>query len=206
MMREEDTADGEWRARQLTVDRLRDAVHAVESKDPVFIDIEAEKDRTAVRHRALRLLDHRSRSRQELDRRLGDLEFPAGVVADVLDDLERVGLIDDETFAYEWVRQRHRRRGKSRDVLDRELRDKGVAPELRIRALDQIAEADERAMALHLARKKAQTTVACAPRERADRDRALRRILGVLGRRGFPQGMSMELAREALEERISELS
>ena len=206
MTGEECTAGGDRGERKATVDRLREAVHAVESGDSGFIDIGVEKDRAAVRHRALLLLDHRSRSRRELDRRLRDLGFPAGLIADVLDDLERVGLIDDGTFAHEWVRQRHRRRGKSRDVLDRELRDKGVAPELRSRPLDQIAESDERAMALHLARKKARTTVTQVPRDRRDRDRALRRILGVLGRRGFPQGMSMELAREALDERISEIS
>ncbi|WP_323374302.1 regulatory protein RecX [Corynebacterium pygosceleis] len=194
------------RQRELTVDQLRAAVSTLESRNGSgFIDIEAEKDLAQVRHRALLLLEHRSRSRRELDRRLGDLGFPPGVVTDVLDDLERVGLIDDESFAVEWVRQRHRHRGKSREILDRELKEKGVAPDIRGRALGQIAESDERDMALTLARKKARTTVTEVPEARADRDRALRRILGVLARRGFPQGMSMGLARQALDERITEL-
>ena len=205
-MREQCTADGDHGDQRLIVDRLRTAVAAVESESSGFIDIEAEKDRAKVRHRALLLLDHRSRSRHELDRRLRDLEFPAGVISDVLDDLERVGLLDDGAFAYEWVRQRHLRRGKSREVLDRELREKGVDAELRDRALGQIEESDERAVALQLARKKARTAVTRAPLDRAARDRALRRVLGVLARRGFPQGMSMELARLAIEERISEIS
>ncbi|WP_370914292.1 MULTISPECIES: regulatory protein RecX [unclassified Corynebacterium] len=188
-----------------TLDCLRELVAAVGADCPGAIDSEDEKARAQIRHRALLLLDHRSRSRHELTERLQQLDFSPGLVSDVLDDLQRTGLIDDRNFATEWVRQRHHRRGKSRALLENELRDKGVDAGIRVEALGQIAEADEQEMAMRLARKKARTTVPRIPEDRRARDKALRRILGVLARRGFPHEMSMEVADTALDERISEL-
>lgn len=80
-----------------------------------------------VRSRALRLLDHRARSKQELRDRLLEAEFPQASVDTVIADLVENGLIDDRRFAEEWVRQRRTRRGKSRRVLREELRRKGVS-------------------------------------------------------------------------------
>ena len=151
------------------------------------------------------LLDQRSRSRQELYDRLVQAEFDPEVVDEVLDDLAHAGLINDAAFAAEWVRQRHKRRGKSRSVLDRELREKGVSQEDRDEALAQIDAADEEAMARALAEKKARS-VKSVPADRKEREKALRRIVGVLARRGFNEGMSLNIAISALEERCEELS
>lgn len=119
-----------------------------------FFDREAEEAKSKVRSRALGLLDQRSRSRQELYDRLVQAEFAPEVVDEVLDDLAHAGLINDVVFAAEWVRQRHKRRGKSRSVLDRELREKGVSQEDRDEALAQIDSADEEAMARALAERR----------------------------------------------------
>lgn len=169
-----------------------------------LFDHEAEEAKAAVRRRALLLLDARARSRHELRGRLVDLEFDPVVIDDVLDDLAGVGLLNDAVFAHEWVRQRHARRGKSAWVLDRELRDKGVAAGVRAEALEQIDPADEEQMARSLAEKKARS-VRTAPADRAESDKMLRRIVGVLARRGFNQGMSLRIAREALAARVEEL-
>lgn len=169
-----------------------------------LFDHEAEEAKAAVRRRALLLLDARARSRHELRARLVDLEFDEAVIDDVLDDLAGVGLLNDAVFAHEWVRQRHARRGKSARVLDRELRDKGVDAGTRADALEQIDPADEEAMARQLAAKKARS-VKAAPADRAAHDKELRRIVGVLARRGFNQGLSLRIAREALDERVAEL-
>lgn len=171
---------------------------------PSLFDYEAEEAKAAVRKRALGLLDQRARSRHELTQRLLQAEFPAEVVDSVVDDLAEVGLINDQLFAFEWVRQRHARRGKSTRVLEQELSDKGVDPATRTEALAQIDSEDEAVMARMLAAKKARG-VKHAPADRAERDKTLRRIVGVLARRGFPQGMSLNIAREALDHRIAEL-
>ncbi len=170
-----------------------------------LFDHEAEEAKAAVRRRALLLLDVRARSRHELRGRLLDLEFDPVVIDDVLDDLAGVGLLNDAVFAHEWVRQRHARRGKSARVLDRELRDKGIDAGTRSDALEQIDPSDEEQMARSLAERKARS-VRDIPADRSESDKVLRRIVGVLARRGFNQGMSLRIAREALEERVSQLS
>lgn len=189
------------------LEQLRQALEAYEKGEAEggLFDREAEEAKSKVRSRALGLLDQRSRSRQELYDRLVQAEFAPEVVDEVLDDLAHAGLIDDAAFAAEWVRQRHKRRGKSRSVLDRELREKGVSQEDRDEALAQIDAADEEAMARALAEKKARS-VKSVPVDRKERDKALRRIVGVLARRGFNEGMSLNIAISALEERCEELS
>ncbi|MDO5453769.1 MAG: recombination regulator RecX [Corynebacterium sp.] len=185
--------------------RLREALEQYSpAEEGGLFDREAEEAKAQVRKRALGLLDQRARSREELRGRLIDAEFDPDVVDEVLDDLQRSRLLDDAAFAYEWVRQRHARRGKSARVLDRELREKGVAAALRAEALEQIDEADEEATARTFAEKKARS-VKTAPVDREDYNRELRRVVGVLARRGFDGGMSMRLAREALDARIAEL-
>lgn len=193
--------------------KLQNALDAYAAgSGPGLIDHEYEKAAVKVRERALRLLDQRSRSRHELRERLLDPrrvkegeDGPAPeLVDDVLDSLARSGLIDDEAFAREWVRQRFERRGKSSSVLRRELKEKGVSPADRENALELIDEDDERELASELARKKART-VKDIPADRAERDKELRRIVGVLARRGFPQSMSLQIAKDALNERCAEL-
>lgn len=170
-----------------------------------IIDVDEEAAKAPVRARALRLLDQRSRSRAELrERLLRNEEWAPEVVDRVLDDLAAAHLLDDAHFAHEWVRQRARRRGKSRKVLDMELKEKGVAPHLREEALEQVTDDDESAVARALAEKKART-IRSVPSDRAGRDRDLRRVVGVLARRGFGQGMSMSIARAALDDRYAEL-
>ena len=164
-------------------ERLARAVAALEAAaagaNPILDEAE-EEAKVAVRERALGLLDQRARSRAELRRRLQDKDFDADVIDSVLDDLAGAGLIDDE------------------------LERKGVGAGERAAALDQIDPEDERERALTLARKKARS-VREAPADRRERDKALRRIVGVLARRGFPEGMSLALARQALDERLEEL-
>lgn len=191
--------------KQEKVEALKQAIENFQPRGE-FLDPVLEEHKAKVRHRALLLLDHRARSRHELRERLVSLELVPdnSIVDEVLDDLTRSKLIDDATFAEEWVRVRHERRGKSRRVLDKELRDKGVAQPLRQAALEQVDDEDEEAVARRLAEKKARS-IKNIPEDYAERDKMLRRILGVLARRGFSQSMSMRIARAALAQRIEEL-
>lgn len=189
------------------VARLRRALAAAErgADGSGIVDLDRERAKAPLRARALRLLDQRARATEELRRRLAeDDDAPAELIAEVLADLRSAGLLDDAAFAAEWVRQRARRRGKSRRVLDRELRDKGVAAADRDAALDQVDDAEEEATAAAVAAKRA-AAIRRAPADRAERDRDLRRVLGALARRGFPQEVAMRRARAALADRYAEL-
>ena len=182
---------------------LQKALEEYSGAEPL-IDENREQALSRIRERALLLLDSRARSRQELRDRLVKAEFEPELVDEVLDSFQRNGLVDDLTFAREWVRQRFERRGKSAAMLDVELQRKGVGEADRAEALSAIDRDDERAVARALATKKAKQ-VKRIPEDRQQRDKELRRIVGVLARRGFNSGMSLELAREALDERCAEL-
>lgn len=188
---------------------LQAALEAYEAGEgQPLIDPELEHARAKVRERALRLLDQRSRSRHELRERLiGNTRgvnaaegFEPELVDDVLDAFERAGLIDDELFACEWVRQRFERRGKSSAVLDLELKRKGVGDAARAVALEQISDDDEAELGLSLARKKARS-ITSVPEDRLQRDKELRKIVGVLARRGFGEAVALSVGRRALDER-----
>lgn len=181
---------------------------ALESYDPAagtgLFDAAAEERKAKVRNRALNLLDHRARFRSELRTRLLGLEFDEDTVEEVLDDLQGTGLLNDELFAREWVRSRAQRRGKSRMVLNRELQQKGVGPEHRAQALAQISDDDEEARARAIAQKKARS-LRSIPETYEEQQKELRKIVGMLARRGFNQGMSLRIARVALNQRVDEL-
>ena len=157
-----------------------------------------------VRLRALRLLDHRARSEQELRDRLLDAEFPQASVDTVIADLVDSGLVDDRRFAEEWVRQRRTRRGKSRRVLREELRRKGISTADCDHALAVVSDDDEQELARHVAQDRARR-IRTVPADRKEKYAHLRRITAALTRRGFPAGMSQRIAQDVVEERGTEL-
>jgi len=190
------------------IDRLRRGVSEVgQGQAGAVVDRELEKKLAPLVAKATRLINHRDRSEAELRHRLTEAleegEEPRlvdTVVSRCLDN----GMLDDERFAHEWVRQRQHNQKKSVSVLRRELRDKGVAPSVIEDALGQVTEEDQQDILQALVTKKA-GTVKTVPADRAEYDKALRRIVGVAARRGFPAGAGMDAARAALDARISEL-
>lgn len=134
---------------------------------------------------SLRLLAARARSRSELADRLHRKGYGESVVAALLDDLERAGLLDDADFASQWVYFRHRDGARSRRALGAELRDKGVDADVIDDALSQITDDDEYARAGALVRR----TLARRGQPAADDAdavrRAQRRLLGMLARKGY---------------------
>lgn len=192
-------------AKERKLEQLRAALDHYERHGSDLFDHQAEDAKRQVRHRALLLLDQRARSRHELQERLVSLDFDIRVIADVLDELEQSRLVNDHDFAMEWVRQRHELRGKSRSVLDQELQRKGISPEHRAAALEQVDDDAEYDCARELAAKKTRQ-ITKPPADYAEQEKYLRRIVGVLARRGFASGMSFAIAKEALEQRIAELS
>lgn len=128
----------------------------------------------------LRLLTDRARSRAELADKLAAKGFTPEIIERTLTRLTEVGLIDDAAFAEQWVHSRHTYSGKGKKALAQELRRKGIAPEHAEPALSTVTPADEQSRATDLVRRKIQTL----PRD-LDRDKAIRRLVGMLARRGY---------------------
>ncbi|MEU6235001.1 RecX family transcriptional regulator [Kitasatospora sp. NPDC047058] len=164
--------------------RAARAARAEEQADP----------ETRARDICLRLLTGAAKSRKQLADALRKREVPDEVAEQVLTRLEEVGLIDDEAFARAWVESRHAVRGLSRRALAQELRTKGVTGEPAERALAQLDQDDETEAARALVERKLQST------RGLERQVRTRRLVGVLARRGYAEGLAFRVVREALGE------
>ena len=74
----------------------------------------------------LRFLEARSRSVEEVRRRLTEAGYRADLIAATLDRLATIGLLDDELFARGWIESRDRARPRGEMALRRELSQRGV--------------------------------------------------------------------------------
>ncbi|WP_329270110.1 recombination regulator RecX [Streptomyces sp. NBC_01451] len=142
----------------------------------------------------LRLLTGTPRTRKQLADALRKREIPDEVAEGVLSRFEEVGLINDSAFADAWVESRHHGRGLARRALVQELRTKGVDSTLIDEAVGQLDSEQEETTARELVARKLRAT------RGLDRDKRLRRLAGMLARKGYPQGMALRVVRQALEE------
>lgn len=140
----------------------------------------------------LRLLTGTPRTRRQLADAMRKREIPDDVAEHVLERFEDVGLIDDQAFANAWVESRHRGRGLARRALARELRHRGVDAELVTEAVELLDSEQEEETARELVRRRLPAT------RGLDRDRRIRRLAGMLARKGYPEGMSLRVVRDAL--------
>ncbi|MER5343527.1 recombination regulator RecX [Streptomyces mirabilis] len=142
----------------------------------------------------LRLLTGTPRTRKQLADALRKREIPDDVADEVLSRFEEVGLINDGAFADAWVESRHHGRGLARRALARELRTKGVDSTLIDEAVGQLDSEQEETTARELVARKLRST------RGLDRDKRLRRLAGMLARKGYSEGMALRVVRQALEE------
>lgn len=158
-------------------------------------DVQAEADPEQVaRTVVLRRLTAAPRTRQELAEDLWKRGIPDDVVQRVLTRFVDVGLIDDGEYARMWVSSRQRSRGSARSVLRQELRAKGIDDDSVRAALEEIDDETERRRAMELVRARLASTARLEPQVR------LRRLVGMLVRRGYRQSVAVGVVREAIGE------
>lgn len=124
-------------------------------------------------------LSRRARSAHEVAQKLRQKEFSEEVISEVLFDLERLRFVDDRAYARRWIETRLAKATGARK-LAQDLRQKGIAgdvvDELLAEYSTQLENPDR---AVDLLRKQAW-------RYRSlERDKARRRMLGFLARRGY---------------------
>ena len=139
---------------------------------------------------ALRKLAARARTRYELDQVLQAKNVSPSVKDAVLDRMQEVGLVDDASFAADWVASRQQRRHLSRRALRRELEAKGVGRSDIDSALNDVDLDSELTTARDLVERKRATMSGLA------RDVQYRRLAGILGRRGFDTAVTVQVLNE----------
>lgn len=140
----------------------------------------------------LRLLTAAPRTRAQLAEELDRRDVPADVSERVLSRFTEVGLIDDAAFAQAWVQTRHRGRGLARRALSMELRRRGVDDDTARDAVDQLDDEQERRTARALVDRKVAATRGLPSQTR------VRRLAGMLARKGYSAGVAFAVVREAL--------
>jgi regulatory protein len=141
----------------------------------------------------LRLLTAAPRTRAELADALKRRGVPSEAAEAVLGRFAEVGLIDDATFATAWVESRHYGRGLGRRALVAELDRRGVARDDIEAAVDQLSPETERATALALVERRLAATAGQPYPVR------VRKLAGMLARKGYSAGVAFSVVREALD-------
>jgi regulatory protein len=155
-------------------------------------DVPDANPESVARAIVLRKLTAAPRTRAQLADDLRRRAVPDDVATKVLDRFTEVGLVDDRAFADLWVRSRQAQRGLSRRALAHELRNKGVADELVADALAGVGDDDERVAAEELVARRLPSLA------RFDREVQLRRLVGMLARKGYSGGLAMQVVQAAL--------
>lgn len=164
---------------------------------------EPESEFSRAKNIVLNQLAAAPKSRAMLARKLAEKEIPDDVIEDILSRFEAVNLINDAEFAEMFVRSRSNVKKLSRSAIRRELKSKGIEGEHAEIALEQRTEEDERADAHELVRKKLRPSMNLA--ERAERDRVMRRLVAMLGRKGYSAGLAVSVVREEVENYAQEM-
>lgn len=154
-------------------------------------DVDADAESVA-RTVAMRTLTARARTRHELEQSLRAKNVPQTAINAVLDRLEEVGLVNDASFAVDWVTSRQQRRHLSRRVLRRELQAKGVESIEIDRALDHVDLDAEFNSARDLVERKRAAMIGLS------RDVQYRRLAGMLSRRGFDASITARVLDDLL--------
>ncbi len=148
---------------------------------------------TIARQICLRLLSVAPRTQAELAAALRRRGVPENAATTVLARFAEVKLIDDELFAKAWVESRHFGRGLASRALGAELRQRGVASAEIETALSELSAEQEVATARELVERRLAATAGMPPLAR------MRRLTGVLARKGYSPGLAYRIVREALE-------
>jgi regulatory protein len=118
---------------------------------------------------------------------------PDSIATRMLDRFEELGLVNDEEFARMWVQSRQRSRGLAPRVLAMELKRKGIADDIVRDVLADLDPESERAAAHRLVQKKLRSMAGL------DDTTRIRRLTGMLARKGYPPQVAFDVVRVELE-------
>lgn len=157
-----------------------------------------EDPRQFARDVVYRLLAVRARSTSELRDALLKKGVEQDLASSTVQKFVDAGLVDDAAFAQEWVHARHNQQGLGRKALGFELRRKGVADEFVEQALSTVDAESEVDRARELVRRKLRGMGS------ADSATRTRRLVGMLARKGYSEGLAFRVVREEMDEASAE--
>jgi regulatory protein len=168
--------------------------HLARASQAADEQIEPDADPESVaRQICLRMLTVAPRTKAQLAAALTRRGVPQDAAAAVLARFAAVKLIDNAMFARAWVDSRHHGRGLASRALGAELRQRGVASDDIQAALDELGPEVELDTARELVARRLPSTAGMPAQAR------MRRLVGLLARKGYGSGLAFRVVREALE-------
>ncbi len=153
-----------------------------EISDEKIADLRDEDEREVPYQRSLKFLNYRPRSEAEIRQYLQKNGVSEEVIAEVVERLQRAGLVDDLRFAQSWVENRSDLRPRSRRALSFELQQRGINAEVIQQTVDQV---DDEELAYQAAQKHARRF------RELELQEFRRKMYGFLARRGFNYEVSV---------------
>ena len=149
----------------------------------------------AAREAALRQLDSRARSEQELRKAITSRGFAEDVADEVIGRLARVGLVDDQALGESLARSIFATQGAVGRALRQKLERRGIPRDI----IDQAVEAVDNEAAADRAFDMASRKSRWRPGDDPDAER--RRLASMLARKGYSSGLCFDVARRVVAER-----
>ena len=186
--------DGAASKRRRTKSELKlNLIDATITKLPIAEEKNKEIEAAdAAKQVLLRRLSNAPRTRKELAKDLKDKDISDEVANVALDRFEEVGLINDQALASNYVSSQHERKGLGKNALRQQLRAKGVSDDVAQEAISQISDDQEFQAAFALACKKIRSL------QKDDAKTQLRKIVGVLARKGYSSNLAFRVAKEVI--------
>lgn len=145
---------------------------------------------------ALRQLAMGQRSRHQLAEKMRDRGCQPRDIDQVLERMATAGLVDDTAYAEVFVRSKREGSGLAARALRHELRKKGVPQEIAEQAVADVSPDQERLRAQEL------VTDRLARMHGLDRDVKMRRLAGLLARKGYPPALAFSVVRAAVDDLV----
>jgi regulatory protein len=156
------------------------------------VEVKLGDPESVARALVLRQLDARARTRVELERYLTRKGVPEDPAKRVLDRFVELRLIDDQALACAYVVSRHAEQGLARRALAMKLRQRGIDDTTASAALSEVTSDSEIEAARRLVDRKLRSMRDLDPMVQT------RRLVNLLGRKGYPGGLAYQVVREAV--------
>jgi regulatory protein len=166
-----------------------------ELSEKQIADLLKKDEFEAAFHRADHFLGYKPRTSGEVARKLLMLKYNDDTVQEVVEKLTGQNLLNDKRFATQWVEERSHFKPKGRKLLEMELKQKKVAPEIIREALLNL---DNEGLALKAAHEFAQKL------NETDWVKFRQRISSFLTRRGFDYSEILPVVSKVWAEKIHE--
>jgi regulatory protein len=145
--------------------------------------------RKITKDKALEFLKYGGKSERELIKKLAGLRLKQEIINETIQDLKRVGFVNDEEFALRFSRNFITRKPAGEFLIKTELKKRGIKDEVIEETIKKIySEFDKKELALKLVRKKKFNLPTDNPKEK-------KKISDLLLRRGFDWGIVGEVMK-----------